>query len=727
MDIFGSPVDGGGASYDQALDSTSSVEFKDIRTNFLELEHQTTPSNPNIGNNRIYTKSDQNLYILDSAGNEIGFVSGGGAIASATTYSNVTSGLTAINVQDALDEVDATQDTHIGDATIHFTEASIDHNNIQNKGTNTHAQIDAHIADATKHRVINDSGTSSTDLWSSQKIQNQIDSQVGGVTYNQPEGLNVESNVKFASVEIDEAGSKESLILKDNDANGVTAINKSIIFRDQNNALGCEIEMSLGSMEINNNGGGTMLLSSGIPELKLDLDKITTNVNFIPTTTNVFDLGLATNRWKDVHAISALIGFNTINDVTTTINSVATNINGTTCNLQPTTLNIKPTDSQTNVTGDLDISGEVKINGATRTNAPIDIVTDSNYYLGKWRGEYVPNNTINPNSSLSKDQTKISFNIVGYQKFIGFPLFDVNSTASFKWIATINPAVTTQYFGITDNPVIDNGLNGFCGQDIGGSYYNNGILVGGTTNQWATGDECEIRIIAGTWQIYKNGIPQYNSYPLTDNGKPYFFCVINNQGGGNLCEYEITAATTDYVSSDLKQIGLRDNGSISYGTLGDLYVQNEALVYKDRESNLVYPIAGKDVKVVKKFVPASTTILYEDDYVRISWISTDLQPSFVLKTLPSGPGIFGAWVDSSIRFVAGNALSGGNGDGTNQLNTKVFFYGETTINTSYNHINYGSTSDCMLIATSDINYPTYSVKVTTGTVGNLGVSVVERY
>jgi len=48
-------------------------------------------------------------------------------------------------------ESHANIDAHITDSTVHFTEGSIDHNNITNVGTESHANIDAHIADSAVH------------------------------------------------------------------------------------------------------------------------------------------------------------------------------------------------------------------------------------------------------------------------------------------------------------------------------------------------------------------------------------------------------------------------------------------------------------------------------------------------------------------------------------------------------------------------------------------------
>ena len=104
--------------FDQDLNTTDDVVFNSIETTTtIQTDHITTPSNPGAGSNKLYTKADDILYLLDSSGLErkvinfqnssTGVITGGillvgtGGLGVATTFS-ISDGTGQVVVDDPL-------------------------------------------------------------------------------------------------------------------------------------------------------------------------------------------------------------------------------------------------------------------------------------------------------------------------------------------------------------------------------------------------------------------------------------------------------------------------------------------------------------------------------------------------------------------------------------------------------------------------------------------------
>ena len=119
-------------------------------------------------------------------------------------------------------------------------------------------------------------------------------------SYNQ--SVNQEDSVSFASVTVDEAGAKESLILQDRDAPGITAINKSITFRDQSNQLGAEVELTGGTTQLKGYGPQTRLATDSHAVILDDTSGRCLFTSDVVPNSSGLNLGSSSLPWSDIHS-----------------------------------------------------------------------------------------------------------------------------------------------------------------------------------------------------------------------------------------------------------------------------------------------------------------------------------------------------------------------------------------------------------------------------------------
>ena len=115
-----------------------------------------------IGSRWFDTTADREYICLDN--------STGAAVWKDTTV--ISSDIDHLQIQNTGTNTHAQIDSHIADTSIHYLQTAIDHTNLQNIGTNSHADIDAHIAATNNpHNVTALQVGSATAQWNADQIQ----------------------------------------------------------------------------------------------------------------------------------------------------------------------------------------------------------------------------------------------------------------------------------------------------------------------------------------------------------------------------------------------------------------------------------------------------------------------------------------------------------------------------------------------------------------------------
>ena len=191
----------GGITYDQTLNTSDNVEFVDMTVNGdLKVNGTTTTIN-----STEVSIDDPTLHLAANNMADISDIGVHGCFMNTNMY------CTGIR-RDATNkewylfkDYDMTTNGAL-DETTDLSTLSLDNLNVGDINVAGNS-ANTHITDDTKHRVINDSGTANTDLWSADKIASEISNGIGSITYDQT--LNTTDDVIFNNVSVGAAGTSQ--------------------------------------------------------------------------------------------------------------------------------------------------------------------------------------------------------------------------------------------------------------------------------------------------------------------------------------------------------------------------------------------------------------------------------------------------------------------------------------------------------------------------------------
>jgi hypothetical protein len=170
-------------------------------------------------------------------------------------------------------------DTHIASTNIHFTEASIDHTAITNIGSNSHSDIDTHISSANIHYTqanITTVGTIASGIWQGTAItDNYVANDLtisGGTIDNTPIGASTPGTGVFSSVTVNTQLKNVNLIIANDDILNVDTIQAAEqIYTDTTNTAPSTVNVTIDfntgeahSIDLESIGGGLALTLSNI-------------------------------------------------------------------------------------------------------------------------------------------------------------------------------------------------------------------------------------------------------------------------------------------------------------------------------------------------------------------------------------------------------------------------------------------------------------------------------